>query len=699
MTFHTCCDVVAKNKKGEMMPKSTSEFFIAAAVALLLFCSASGAADKHPFGIDDMLKMQRISDPQISPDGKWIVFTVDHADMKKNKYLKDLWLISVDGKNLRRLTNDDNTDYGARWFPDSRRIAFIRVQKESAQVWTMNPFTREMRQATHLPVDADNVGISPDGKWFSFTSDVYPDCRTLACTSEKDKAKGEDPVKAYAFDDLLFRHWDHWEDGKRGHLFVMPVGGGDPVDLTPGLEADIPTRPWGGTEEIAFSPDSREISFVTKAEPNPAIHTNADIFTIDIATREKRCVTCDNKGFDTQPLYSPDGRYLAYLSMERAGYESDKLRVFLMDRKSGEKKDLSEKWDRSPTAISWSPDSRTIYAAASDEGVDPIFAVDVGTGSFSKIIADHQNGNATATRDRLVFLQNSFTYPSEIFTSKPDGSDMRQITEFNKQALAQVAMSEPEKFRYKGAGGDMIQGWFMKPTGFKDGMNYPLAYFIHGGPQWPWNDMFHFRWNMEIAAGLGYAAATVNFHGSPGFGREFTDSIRRDWGGKPYVDIMKGLDYVLKSNEWIDAGRMCALGASYGGYMTNWIAGHTDRFACLVTHDGEFSTSSAFYGTEELWFPEWDIGGTPYDNPENYEKWSPDRFVKNWKTPTLVIHGAKDFRVVDVEGLSTFTALRRQGVPARLLYFPDENHWVIKPLNSKRWHDEVYGWLDRWTKK
>lgn len=669
---------------------------VIAAIAILINTTGY-ASEKHPFGIDDMLKMYRLSDPRISPDGKWVVFSAAKPDLEKNKIPKDLWMVSTDGKKLKRLTDDSNADYGALWLPDGRGIAFIRVHKDSAQIWFMDPFSGGMKQLSHLPLDADNLGVSPDGKWFSFTIDVYPDCASLKCTVERDKKKKDDPVKARVYDDLLFRHWDHWEDGKRGHLFIMSTAGGDPIDLTPGLESDVPTRPWGGPEEISFSPNGDEIAYATKAEANPALHTNTDIFSVNLKTMERKCLTCENKGWDNSPSYSPDGRYLAYLSMERAGYESDKQRIMLLDRETGDRRDLTKDWDRSAYSISWAPDGKTIYAPASDEGEQPIFSLNVERGGVKRVVKDHQNGAISATAGLLVFLRDGFTFPTEIFTGNPDGTDLKKITGLNDAILADVVMSEPEKFWFKGAGGDMIQGWFFKPVDFEEGKKYPLAYFIHGGPQWPWNDRFHYRWNMEIAAGAGYAAATVNFHGSPGFGQGFTDSIRGDWGGKPYRDIMKGLDYVLKGHGWIDSKRVCALGASYGGYMINWIEGQTDRFACLVNHDGEFSSRSAYFNTEELWFPEWDMEGTPFDNPKNFERWSPDRFVKKWKTPMLVIHGANDYRVADTEGLSAFTALRRLGVPARLIYFPDENHWVLKPQNSRMWHDEVYSWMVKWT--
>jgi dipeptidyl aminopeptidase/acylaminoacyl peptidase len=683
-------------KVGKYLLAISAIFTISISAAVL-------AAEKHPFGIDDMLRLYRISEPKASPDGKWVVFTASKPDLKANKMVKDIWLASTDGKAVRRITNDANPDWGAVWFPDGRRIAYLSVQNDTSQAWIVEPFTGKRLRATNLPVDVENLSISPDGKWFSFTTDIFPDCSTFECSIKKDKAIADDPVKAKVYEELMFRHWDTWEDGKRGHLFIVPVAGGNPTDLTPGLKSDIPTRPFGGTEEISFSPETSEIAFVTKAEPNEAVHTNSDIFIVDLKTKEKRCITSENKGVDTMPLYSPDGKYIAYLSMARPGYESDKQRIMIYDRKSKEVRDISKDWDYQPSQIAWSTDSKTIFAIASDEGEDPIFTIDVASGTAERLKDSIQyNEGLNVTKEGLVFARDSFVYPAELFTSKLDGSDVKKITSLNEDVMKSVEVSAPEKFWINGAGGDKVQGWFMKPVGFAEGKSYPLAYFIHGGPQWPWNDHLHYRWNMEIAAGRGYAAATVNFHGSPGFGQKFTDDIQKDWGGKPYKDIMISLDYVLKNNKWIDPKKVCALGASYGGYMINWIEGQTDRFACLVNHDGEFSNETSYYATEELWFPEWDFGGgsgnTPYENKANFTKWSPAEHVKDWKTPMLVVQGGRDFRVVETEGMSTFTALKRRGIPARFLYFPDENHWVLKPLNSKRWHEEVYSWLDRWTK-
>lgn len=664
---------------------------------MLMSSAVVGAVDRHPFGFEDMAKMMRISAPKASPDGKWIVYSGDLPDLKANKTEKDIWLVSSVGGEPVKLTGSGATDYSAAWL-NNNEIVYISVRKGAAQIWKINPFTKAEAQLTKFPIDVDSVDVTPDGNIY-FSAAVYPDCKDIACTAARSKEKDGNPVKAYIYDELLFRHWDTWDDGKRNHLFAMPAGGGEPVDITAGLDADAPTKPWGGFEEVSFAPDGSEAAYTTKTAPNPAVHTNNDIFVYKFAAKETKCITCSNKATDTTPAYSPDGKYLAYLAMKLPGYESDRLRIMLYERASGEVKNLTEGWDYSPLSITWGVDSKTLFVTAEEEGRLKIFSVDIETGKAKTIVKDHYNSSLLVSGDRLIFLQDGFTRPAEIYTSALDGSDLKQVTNMNKAVLEQVSFSEPEEFWFKGARGDMVHGWFFKPAGFKEGEKYPLAYFIHGGPQGAFEDHFHYRWNMEMAPGEGFAAATVNFHGSTGYGSKFKESISRDWGGAPFKDLMMGLDHVLAVNPWIDSGRVCALGASYGGYMVNWIEGQTDRFACLVSHDGDFSTMSSYYNTEELWFPEWDVGGTPYDNPRNYEKWSPDRFVKNWKTPMLVIHGAKDYRVVDTEGMSTFTALRRKGVPARFIYFPNANHWVLKPGDSQLWHKEVYGWMKKWTEK
>ncbi len=667
--------------------------------ATMLAPAARAEPGTHPFSVHDMVMMERLGSPQPSPDGRWVVFTRRAYDWDADATSTNLWLVSIDGTRLRRLTSASDHDLGPAWSPDGGTIGFISTRSGSTQIWSIDPTGGEAIQRSQFPVDVDNLKWSPAGKRFAFTAEVYPDCADLECTAQRDRDKAENPVSALVYTAALFRHWDTWEDGKRSHIFVWnPDGETPPVDLMKGADADSPTRPFGGAEEFNWSPDGKEIAFTAKMVDTPAWSTDLDIFIADADGSGYRCITEQNEAVDTQPVYSPDGATIAYLAMKRPGYESDRLRVVLHDRKSGTKRVLTEEWDRSVGSLTWAPGGGSLYITAGDTGRSKIFSVDTAKGEVTEIVGDHTNsGVAVAGGKRLVFGQDSLTSPVEIFTARLDGSGVTQITRVNANRLAAAEMGAPEEFWFEGADGDQVHGWLLKPVGFKEGSKYPVAYLIHGGPQGSYTDHFHYRWNPQAYAGAGYVTVAVNFHGSTGYGQAFTDSIRRDWGGKPYRDLMLGLDHVIASYDYVDGERVCALGASFGGYMVNWIAGHTNRFACLVNHDGEFDVRASYFATEELWFPEWDFGGPPWEQAELFTRWSPAEHVGKWKTPMLVIHGAKDYRLPDTEGFATFNALQRLGVPSKFVYFPDENHWVLKSRNSVFWHDTVIGWLDEWT--
>ncbi|MBA3395278.1 MAG: S9 family peptidase [Deltaproteobacteria bacterium] len=663
------------------------------------------SADAKGLTVDDMLAMQRISDPNVSPDGKWVAFAVRDTDLDANRGRMDLWLASVDGVTVRRLTTHPENDTDPRWSPDGKSIYFMSSRSGSSQVWRIAIAGGEAEQVTKLPLDLNGFELFPDGKRLVVPIDVWPDAKTLAETVKRDEAKEKSKSKARVYDQLLFRHWDQWEDGKYSHVFVWtpPELGGkadDARDLTPGQTTDSPTHPFGGMEEIAISPDGKTVAFVARqGGRETAWQTNTDVFLVPAAGGAKPvALTAANKAYDFEPTFSPDGRSLAVRRMVRAGFEADRERIAVYDLASRKERIVTEAWDRSASSLTWSADGKTIYTSADNVGNHSLFAVDVASGQAKVIVDKGTNASPRLAGDRLVFARDTLKSPVELYSVKPDGSDLRPVTRFNEARVKRITWGDYEQFSFKGAKGDTVYGYAMKPAGFKGG-KAPVAMLIHGGPQGSFGDHWHYRWNPQAYAGRGYGVVFIDFHGSTGYGQAFTDAIRGDWGGAPYEDLMLGLDAALAKFPWLDKTRMAALGASYGGYMINWLHGKTDRFKALVCHDGNLDERMAYFDTEELWFPEWEHGGPPWENPAGYTKHNPIDFVKNWKTPTLVIHGALDFRVVDTQGMSTFTALQRKGVPSRFLHFPDENHWILKPQNSKVWHDEVLGWLDRWTKR
>jgi dipeptidyl aminopeptidase/acylaminoacyl peptidase len=669
----------------------------------LLALAVPALAQPHPFTVHDLLAMERISDPEPSPQGDKVVFELRTTDLEANKGRYDLWLVNLDGSGLTRLTSDPAADNNPRWAPDGKSIYFLSTRSGSSQVWRLAVGGGDPVQITKLPLDVSNLTVSPDGSRLAFSADVYVDCPTLACTKERQDAQAKKKAsgKLYQGGVGFFRHWDTWSEGQRSHLFVMPVAGGEPVDVSKGLNADTPSKPFGGTEEYTFSPDGRSIVFAARnVGAEEPWSTNLDLFLAPVdGSQPPRNLTAANAATDNLPAFSPDGKTLAWLAMARPGFEADRLRIKLMDLATGRQRTLAEEWDRSPEGLQFSPDGRTLYATAEDVGQVPLFAIDVASGKVTRLVAGGHVRTPKLAGDRIVFGRDDLRTPVELFTARLDGSGVNQITRVNGGRVAAVQMGEPEQFSFKGAGGDTVYGWAVKPAGFEPGKKYPLAFLIHGGPQGSFNNEFHYRWNAQAYAGAGYGVVLIDFHGSTGYGQAFTDAIRNDWGDKPLIDLQKGLEAAVARYPWIDGDRACALGASYGGYMINWIAGNwPDRFRCLVVHDGIFDQRMMYYGTEELWFPEWENGGPYWQSAANYEKYNPANFVERWKTPTLVVHGGLDYRVPDNQGIATFTTLQRRGIPSQFLYFPDENHWVLKPANSLLWHDTVLAWLDRWLK-
>ncbi len=681
---------------------------VIAGAALLLgtLAAPAAAAPAHGLTIDDMLAMQRVGEPAVSPDGKLVAFSVRDTDLDANKGRFDLWLVGTDGSAPRRLTTDPANDTSPLWSPDGAWIYFQSTRSGSSQVWRIALAGGEAEQVTKLPVDVGGFRLFPDGKRLALALEVWPEAKTLADSVAKDDAVAKDKVTVQAYDQLMFRHWDTWEDGKFSHLFVWspPELGGtadDARDLTAGQTTDSPTHPFGGMEEVSIAPDGKALAFVARiGGREEAWTTNTDVFTVATDGKSKPVnLTAANLAYDNSPVFSPDGTSVALLAMARPGYEADRQRLVIVDVASKKARTVTEAWDRSPGGLTWSADGKTIYTDADNVGNHSLYAVDAATGKATLLVDKGTNGDVRLAGARLLFAKDTLKLPTELFTIKPDGSDQRQVTHLNDARVAAITWGEYEQFSFTGAHGDTVYGYVMKPAGFdaKKTKKVPVAFLIHGGPQGSFGDHFHYRWNPQAYAGHGYGAVFIDFHGSTGYGQAFTDAINGDWGGAPYEDLMKGLDAALAKYPWLDGDRMAALGASYGGYMINWIQGNTKRFKALVCHDGNLDERMAYFDTEELWFPEWEHGGLPWDATSTYGKHNPIDLIKNWATPTLVIHGGQDFRVVDTQGMSTFTALQRKGIPSRFLYFPGENHWVLKPANSKRWHEEVLGWLDKYT--
>jgi len=665
----------------------------------LLLAAPLAAQDGHPFSVHDMLAMQRISDPALSPDGTRVAFTVRTTDLAANKGRTDVWLVPLAGGEPRQLTGDPANDWNARWL-DERTLVFLSTRGGSAQAWTLAVDGGEAQPLTALPLDVENLEVFPDGRRLLLSLDVWPAAKSLAESVKLDEAAAARRSSARVYDSLPFRHWDTWEDGKRSHLFVWEPGLAEPRDLVPGLDADVPTRPFGGFDEVSIAPDGRTVAFVARvAGRELAWSTNTDVFLVPAdGSAPPRALTAANLGYDTGPSFSPDGRTLGWLQMPRAGYEADRQQVMLLDLASGSTRKVAPDWDRSASVIEWAPDGRTLYTSADNVGNTSLFALDVFTGAVRTLVDKGTNAGPLAAGELVLFQRDTLKSPVELFTVPAAGGEPRALTRLNAARVAAARMGDYEQFAFTGAHGDTVHGYVVKPAGFEAGRKYPVAFLIHGGPQGSFGDHFHYRWNPQAYAGAGFAAVFIDFHGSTGYGQAFTDAIRGDWGGAPLEDLLKGLDHAVATYPFLDGSRVAALGASYGGYMVNWIAGQApERFRCLVSHDGNLDERMAYFDTEELWFPEWEHGGTPWDNPAGYGEHNPIDHVGKWKAPMLVIHGGLDFRVVDTQGMSTFTALQRRGIPSRFVHFPDENHWVLKPHNSIAWHEQVLGWITQWT--
>jgi dipeptidyl aminopeptidase/acylaminoacyl peptidase len=713
-------------------------------LVVIAFTLPALAQAKHPFTFEDMMKLKRVGEPEVSPDGKWVIFSVVDVDLEANTKTPHIWIVPAAGGQEHEIISDQDSDR-PRWAPDGRHFAFLSTKEDGSQVWIaefnyLDGTVTGVHRLTSIATEASGELWSPDGKNILFTSDVYPECDAApadeqACNGKKLKEAEQSKVKAQIFTHLLYRHWNAYREGKRTHIFVvsreMPPTVHEPDaapvdtlprDLTPG-GYDAPVFSLGGQDDYAFSPDGQEICYTSNHDKNPAASTNNDLWIVPVGGGPAKNITGDNPASDSTPLYSPDGRYIAYRAQQRPGYESDRFRLMIYDRKTGEKKNLTESFDYWVDSFTWAPDAKTIYFTSDTNGSHWIRELEISSLRIIPLVGGDSNDDlaVSPSGEWLIFTQNTLKHPNEIFVAcpasirrlwltpsanEPGCGDIRigkfwyPLTHINDEILSHISMYVlHEFFDFRGAYGDKVQAVLVRPPNFDASKKYPVKFLIHGGPQGAWGDDWSYRWNPELFAANGYVVIMINFHGSTGYGQKFIDAINGDWGGAPYEDLMKGLDYAEEHYAFIDKSRECALGASYGGYMINWILGHTDRFKCLVSHDGMFNAESAWGSTEELWFNDWEFKGTPYDNRASYQKWSPHQYAKNFKTPTLVIHGQRDYRLDVSEGFQLFTTLQMEGVPSKMLYFPDEGHWVLKPQNSRLWYETVNDWVDQWLKK
>ncbi|HTB68973.1 MAG TPA: S9 family peptidase [Steroidobacteraceae bacterium] len=663
----------------------------------------------RPFTANDLVMLDRVSEPRLAPDGRSVAFTLRQTDFEGNRGLKSIWKLDLTDKAAQpqRLTATGSNAWSARWSPDGKTLYFLSNRSGSDQVWSLATGLGEARQVTHLPMDVGSYRLAPDGKRLALSLAVFTDCADLACTKQRLADRTASKESGMVYDRLFVRHWDMWSDGTRLQLFIADLAAdgtvsAEPRLLTRNIDGDVPSKPDGDESEYAFAPDSKSVYFdVRIAGTSEPWSTNFDVYGVPVdGSAPPRNLTADNIAWDGYPLPSADGRKLFYLAMKRPQHESDRFGIMELDLATGARREIDPNWDRSPGPLQLSADGKTLYTLADDVGEHPLFAIDIATGRATKVAAGGNVSDFSRAGTVTVIARDSFKSPGELYLVG-HGSEQR-LTDLNAARLKDVGFGDFEAFTFKGWNGDTVHGYVVKPVGFEPGHKYPVAFVIHGGPQGSSTNEFHYRWNPQTYAGAGFAVVEVDFHGSTGYGQAFTDAISGHWGDRPLEDLQKGWAAALAQFPFLAADRACALGASYGGFMINWIAGNwptpqSGPWRCLISHDGVFDARMMYYATEELWFEEVEQGGTPWQQPQNYERFNPITHVGDWKVPMLIIHSAKDYRIPLSQGLGAFTALQRRGVPSQFLTFPDENHWVLKPRNSLEWHRTVEAWLKKWT--
>ncbi len=719
--------------------------------------TAQPAAAKRPMTFEDMMQMKRLGETAVLADGKWLAYSATTVNLDQNTKTTE-WFIqaispsSGSGGEPQKLAVTQPGDSGVQFARDGHSVLFLSGRGGSQQVWLADfdaatGAASNPKKLTSISTEAGDAIWSPDGNSVLFTSAVYPDCPAITtadaatgdkCNSDRDAAQAASKVKAQIFTHLLYRHWDHFTGDKRTHLFLATVGTGAVRDLTPHNPHDVPPFSLeGGGCGCAFAPDSKELAYTDNIDPEPAISTSTSIFTLDLTNPAAKPVAVStSKGGNFNPAYSPDGKYIAWRSQARAGYESDKFRLVVYDRAANTIKDLLPTFDKWVDEFAWSPDSRGVYFVSGNKGEAPIYFQSIKSQWYMSVNSIEISGefgdvHLQLGTDRIIATRMIIDAPSEVVsidfqfdpkTSNDESPDFKpvleQITHLNDALLNQLDLPKMESFWFTAKDGTKLQGFLIRPPGFDAAKKYPVKFLIHGGPQGAWGDDWSYRWNPELFAANGYVVIMINMRGSTGYGQTIVDGVNGDWGGKPFTDLMEGLDYAEQHYPFIDKNRECALGASYGGYMANWVEGHTNRFKCIVSHDGMFNAESAFGTTEEDWFNIWEFKGHPWDyygklgvptdgsssvgcksDSENpFRKWSPSLAAKNFHTPMLVVHGQHDYRLDVSEGFQIFDTLQLLGVSSKMLYFPDEGHWVLKPQNARLWYKTVNDWVDQWTK-
>jgi dipeptidyl aminopeptidase/acylaminoacyl peptidase len=665
---------------------------------------AAAADASRVFTPTDLNLLARVSDPQVSPNGRYVVYQQRDADLDANRGRTDLWMVDLDAATStpRRLTQNSANDTHPRWSADGSSIYFLSTRAGSSQVWRLPLQGGEAVQITDFPLDVGTFRFSDDGTRVALSMGVFRDCTELKCTRDRLDAAAASKVTARSYDGIFVRHWDAWGNQTRNNLFVASLStegrAVKPVNVSHPLDADVPSKPDGGDEEFRFSPDGRSIVFSARvAGREEPWSTNFDLYEASSdGSGQPKNLTANNPAWDTQPVFLKNGD-LAWLAMKRPGFEADRFGIMLKSR--GGVRAVAAQWDRSVSHLDVARDGRTLLATASDIGQSPLFAIDPRSDRVAPLTGAGTVAEFAPASRGTVIVWHDLANPPDLYLLPP-GGERRRLTQVNAELLKSRTLGEFEQFSFKGWNDETVYGYAMKPAGAEPGRQYPIAFIVHGGPQVSFQNQWNWRWNAQVYAARGYGVVFIDFHGSPGYGQAFTDSISQHWGDRPFEDLQKGLAAALQKYTWLDGRRACSLGASYGGYMQNWIAGHwPDGFRCIVNHAGIFDARSMYYTTEELWFTEWENGGPYYDQVETHERFNPVHDVKNWRTPMLVTHGEKDFRVPYSQGLATFTALQRRGIESRFVVFPDENHWILKPANSIYWYGTVLDWLDAHTRK